>query len=56
MVRVFYREISPETPHLLSQSPAIVKGNIQLLLRLSWIKKYIYSLWTHTGELLHNGI
>lgn len=44
------------TAHLLSQPSGSERMHYKLLLLLSWIKKYIYSLWSHAGDLLHNGI
>lgn len=56
LVTLFLRELSPKRAHLSGQRPGIERRNVQLLLLLSWIKKYIYSPRSHTGELLHNGI
>ena len=44
------------TAHLLSQPSGSERMLRKILLLLSWIKKYIYSLGTHTEDLLHNGI
>lgn len=44
------------TAHLLSQPLGSERMHQKLLLLSSWIKKYIYSLGSHAGGLLHNGI
>lgn len=44
------------TTYLLSQLPASERMHCKPLLLWSWIKKYIYSLWSHAGKPLHNGI